>query len=60
MLFYAEIESFEKELHSEMEKVVLFDELPEKWTYHQIQPLLIREFQRRQEQGDGRYDPEPS
>lgn len=60
MLFYAEIESFEKELHSEMEKVVLFDELPEKWTYPQIQPLLIREFQRRQEQGDGRYDPEPS
>lgn len=47
MLYYAEIKSFEKELHSEMEKVVLFDELPTEWTYPQIQPLLIEEYERR-------------
>ena len=33
MLYFAEITEFAKELHSEMEKVVLMDELPENWTY---------------------------
>jgi 8-oxo-dGTP diphosphatase len=47
MLYYAEISAFEKELHSEMEQVLLLDELPGKWTYPQIQPLLIAEVQRR-------------
>lgn len=47
MLYYADIEEFADELHSEMEKVELFDELPDKWTYPQIQPLLIAEVQRR-------------
>ena len=47
MLYYADIKEFDKELHSEMEKVVLFDELPAEWTYPLIQPLLIKEFQRR-------------
>ena len=47
-LFYAKIESFDEELHSEMKKVILFDELPENWTYPLIQPLLIKEFERRQ------------
>lgn len=47
MLYYADIKEFAKELHSEMEKVVLFDELPTEWTYPLIQPLLIKEFQRR-------------
>lgn len=47
MLFYAEVDSFEEELHSEMEAVYLFEELPTAWTYPQIQPLLIREFIRR-------------
>ncbi len=46
-LYYAEISAFEKELHSEMEQVLLLDELPGKWTYPQIQPLLIAEVQRR-------------
>lgn len=49
MLYYAEISAFQSELHSEMEKVVLFDVLPESWTYPQIQPLLINEFLRRVE-----------
>ena len=47
MLYYADIKEFDKELHSEMEKVVLFDELPTEWTYPLIQPFLIKEFQRR-------------
>lgn len=33
LLYFAEISEFAKELHSEMEKVVLMDELPENWTY---------------------------
>lgn len=33
MLYYAEINKFDDELDSEMEKVVLFDELPSEWTY---------------------------
>ena len=47
MLYYADIEEFEDELHSEIEKVVLFDELPDQWTYPEILPLLIAEVQRR-------------
>lgn len=47
MLYYADIEEFEDELHSEIEKVVLFDELPDQWTYPEIQPLLIAEVQKR-------------
>ena len=48
MLFYAEIRKFEQELHSEIEKVEFFEELPEAWTYPDIQPLLIREYLRRE------------
>lgn len=47
MLYYADIKQFEKELHSEIEKVELFDELPAEWTYPLIQPLLIEEYIRR-------------
>ena len=47
MLCYADIKSFENELHSEIEKVLLFDELPEKWTYPLIQPILLEEVKRR-------------
>ena len=49
MLYFADIKRFEKELHSEMEKVRLFNELPDALTYPQIQPLLIAEVQRREE-----------
>ena len=41
LLCFAEITEFAKELHSEMVKVVLMDELPENWTYPLIQPKLI-------------------
>lgn len=47
MLYYADIKSFDKELHSEMEKIILSDKLPDKWTYPLIQPLLIKEYLRR-------------
>ena len=47
MLYFAEISKFEAELHSEMEKVCLFDELPSEWTYPLIQPVLIQEAERR-------------
>ena len=48
LLCFAEITEFAKELHSEMEKVVLMDELPENWTYPLIQPKLIEEWNRRE------------
>ena len=44
LLCFAEILEFAKELHSEMEKVVLMDELPENWTYPLIQPKLIEKY----------------
>ncbi len=47
MLYVADIYAFENELHSEMESVTLFEELPTEWTYPLIQPLLIKEYQRR-------------
>lgn len=47
MLYAAEIESFEKELHSEIEEILFLDELPTAWTYPLIQPELIREAERR-------------
>lgn len=44
LLCFAKITEFDKELHSEMEKVVLLDELPENWTYPLIQPKLIEKY----------------
>ena len=44
LLCFAEITEFAKELHSEMEKVVLMDDLPENWTYPLIQPKLIEKY----------------
>lgn len=46
LLCFAEITEFAKELHSEMEKVVLMDELPENWTYPLIQPKLVEKYLR--------------
>lgn len=47
MLYYAEIRSFENQLHSEIEKTVTTDKLPDNWTYPEIQPRLIEEADRR-------------
>lgn len=41
MLYYADIKTFTQDLQSEMEKVVLMDELPDNWTYPEIQPKLL-------------------
>ena len=47
MLFYADVKAFEKELHSEIERIVIRDDLPENLTYPEIQPYLMREVQKR-------------
>ena len=47
MLCFADIKSFENELHSEMEKVLITDTLVENWTYPLIQPKLIEEAKHR-------------
>lgn len=47
MLYYAQIHTLEKELHSEIERIVLTDCYPERWTYPNIQPLLMDEAKRR-------------
>ena len=52
MLYYADIFSFEEELHSEIEKIIISDRLVNDWTYPLIQPKMIEEALRR---GYGRY-----
>ena len=54
MLYFAEITEFAKELHSEMEKVILMDELPENWTYPLIQPKLIEKYMQIEKQSYSR------
>ena len=49
MLFFADVQTF-GELHSEMESIYLFDGLPTEWTYPLIQPLLIKEYLKRNNQ----------
>ena len=47
MLFFADIFSFEKELHSEIGEIVITDDLVENWTYPLIQPKLLEEAKKR-------------
>ena len=47
MLYYAEVTSFEEELHSEIEHIILTEELMKNWTYPEIQPKLLWEARRR-------------
>ena len=47
MLFFADIKCFEAELHSEIEKIAIMDELPKMWTYPNIQPHLMEEAKKR-------------
>lgn len=47
MLYFADVRSFEKELHSEIEKIIVTDNLVNNWTYPLIQPKLIEEARRR-------------
>ena len=46
ILFIADIFSF-GEIHSEIEKIIICDELIENWTYPLIQPKLIEEATKR-------------
>lgn len=46
-LYYAEVEQFEEQLHSEIEKIILTEDLVENWTYPLIQPMLLEEAKRR-------------
>ncbi len=46
-LYYAEVSEFEGQLHSEIEKIILTDELVDNWTYPLIQPNLLEEAKRR-------------
>lgn len=47
MLYYADVKSFESELHSEIEKIWITDQLVDNWTYPLIQPRLLQEAERR-------------
>ena len=47
MLFFADIKCFEAELHSEIEKIIITDKFPERWTYPDIQPRLLEEVKKR-------------
>lgn len=47
MLFVADIASFEEELHSEIEKILITEVLVDNWTYPLIQPKLLEEAARR-------------
>lgn len=46
MLYVSEIFSF-GEINSEIERIVISEELPQNWTYPQIQPKLMAEAARR-------------
>ncbi len=47
MLYFAEVEVFERELHFEIEKIELFDEPQARWRFPEIQPRLLEEGGRR-------------
>ena len=47
MLYYADILSFEDELHNEIERILITEHLVDQWTYPLIQPKLIEEAKRR-------------
>ncbi len=45
MLYFADISVFE-EIHSEIEKIIITDNLPESWTYPLIQPKLLAQAEK--------------
>lgn len=46
LLCYADIKSF-GEINSEIERIIITDELPTNWTYPTIQPHLLAELEKR-------------
>lgn len=47
MIFYAEVAAFERDLHYEIERIELFDRMPDNTTYPDIYPHIIEEMRRR-------------
>lgn len=47
MLYFADVKQFEQEIHSEIEKIIITEKLPDRWTYPEIQPKLMEEAERR-------------
>lgn len=47
MLYYADLFKIEEELHSEIEKIYLLEDLPNNWTYPQFHPQMIEEYIKR-------------
>lgn len=47
MLYFAEIDSLEDELHYEIEKIILSEKLVAQWTYSEIMPKLLEEAKMR-------------
>ena len=47
MLYYADVRALEKDLHSEIEKIIIVEDLPTEWTYPEIQPILLAEARKR-------------
>lgn len=47
MLYYTDIKTFENELHSEIERILITENPVDQWTYPLIQPKLIEEAIRR-------------
>lgn len=45
MLYFAEVYEFGQLPDFEIEKIELFDELPENWTYPLVQPFLLEKIQ---------------
>lgn len=45
MLYFADITKFEELPGYEIEKIELFDNLPDNWTYPEIQPKLLEKVQ---------------
>ena len=43
-LYYADIKEFGKLPNFEIERIELFDKLPDKWTYPEIQPKLLEKL----------------
>lgn len=50
MLFFADIELFSEQLNSEIQQIRQMDLLPCDWTYPEIQPFLIKEYEKRHRQ----------
>lgn len=44
MLYFAEVHELGELPDSEMEKIILQEELPEQWTYPEIQPILLQKI----------------